>query len=254
LPTTEEITMNQQNESEGSMGGLSGKSHAAAEQLKGSLVDQAGQVRQRAESAKEQTAERIRRVAKQLRQVSETLAEDDNVAANVADRASRGIEGIARYVSDTDAQGFIRDTESLARRQPAIFFGGAFLLGLCAGRFMKSSRPEGSFDSQSRGGRGYRTEGDVGYREQSSGREERSREERPSGFVAQGNDPNQRRYQENYDAAFGRDAGEQRRPPPVPRPGTSLNTAPAATTSPRSFDPNKAPESNGSRQAGKGSA
>jgi hypothetical protein len=248
--------MNQQNESEGSLGGLSAKSHAAAEQLKGSLVDQAGQVRQRAESAKEQAAERIRRVAKQLRQVSETLSDEDNVAANVADRASRGIEGVARYVSDTDARGFIRDTENLARRQPAIFFGGAFLLGLCAGRFMKSSRPEQSFDNQSRGSFGYRTERDAGYREQSSGREERSREEKPSGFVAQGDDPNQRRYRENYDAAFGRDAGEQRRPPPVPRPGTSLNTAPPTptTTSSKSFDPNKAPESNGSRQAGKGSA
>jgi hypothetical protein len=237
------------------LGGLSAKSHAAAEQLKGSLVDQAGQVRQRAESAKEQAAERIRRVAKQLRQVSETLSDDDSVAANVADRASRGVEGVARYVSDTDARGFIRDTENLARRQPAIFFAGAFLLGLCAGRFMKSSRPEPSFDTQSRGSLGYRPERDVGYREQSSGREERSREERPSGFVAPGDDPNQRRYRENYDAAFGRDAGEQRRSPPVPRPGTSLNTAPpAATTTSRSFDPNKAPESNGSRQAGKGSA
>jgi hypothetical protein len=246
--------MNQQKESEASTGGFSGKSHAAAEQLKGTLVDQAGQVRHRAESAKEQAAERIRRVAKQLRQVSETLSVDDNVAANVAERASQGIEGVARYVSATDARGFIHDTENLARRQPAIFFGGAFLLGLCAGRFMKSSRPEHSFGDRSHGESGYRMERDAGHREQSSGREERSREERPSGFIAQGDDPNERRYRENYDAAFGRDAGEQRRSPSVPRPGTSLNTAPAATTSPKSFDPNKAPESNGSRQAGKGSA
>lgn len=138
--------MNQQNtgsESASSgatgLGALGAKSHEAAEQIKHKIVDQAEHVRDRAESIKEDTAERIRRVASQVRNVGETLRPDDSFAASLADRASQSIEGIARYVGATDARSFVHDAEQLARRQPAAFFGGAFLLGLAAGRFLKSS-------------------------------------------------------------------------------------------------------------------
>ena len=43
------------------------------------------------------------------------------------------------YVSSADLKTTVRDVENLARRQPALFFGGAFLLGLAAGRFLRSS-------------------------------------------------------------------------------------------------------------------
>jgi hypothetical protein len=246
--------MNQQNEAERNAGsrddkagGLSAKSHAAAEQLKESLVGQVDQVRDRAESAKEQAAERIRRVATQLRQMSETLHEDDNIAASVAERASRSIEGVAQYVSKTDAQGFVRDTEQLARRQPALFFGGAFLLGLAAGRFLKSSSPDqGSYA---------RSYDRLPQRSEAGGeRNPGQRWSSGSGSEASEDNPNERRYRENYAAAFGRDTGESEgSTPTVPRPGTSATSNVSKATQ-RGFDPNKAPESNGSRQAGKGTA
>jgi hypothetical protein len=246
--------MNQQNEAERNKapreegpGGLSGKSHAAAEQIKETLVGQADQVRSRAESAKEQAADRIRRVATQLRQVSETLEEDDSIAASVAERASRGIEGVARYVSNTSAQSFIRDTEQLARRQPALFFGSAFLVGLAAGRFLKSSRPESSYGDD-------RPYDRLPSRSSEAGSEQGQR--RSSSFgseVGSEDNANERRYRENYAAAFGRDTSGREGSPA--RPGPTPNTSAGSTkATQRGFDPNKAPESNGSRQAGKGTA
>lgn len=175
------------------MGGstaFSAKSHDTAEQLKNNLVGQAEQMRQRAEAAREQTAHRIRRVATQLRNVSDSLREEDAIAATVAERASRGIESVAGYVSATDARAFVRDAELIARRQPAIFYGTAFLLGLAAGRFLRSSRPDEGW-----GESGQNTYG--------------SRAERPSGFYSPRQttraSSNQQRFRENYDAAFARD-------------------------------------------------
>jgi hypothetical protein len=197
--------MNQPNAGSESSSGKDGfsavgaKSHEAAEQLKNKVVGQVEGVRDRAESAKAETADRIRRVATQLRSVGETLRADDSVAASLAERASQGIEGVARYVSATDARGFVRDAEQIARRQPALFFGSAFLLGLAAGRFLKSS-----------------SGGDVSQPRLNSPRgqsrpEPWTREDERTAFTGEGNaEPAQRRassprFQANYDATLGRD-------------------------------------------------
>lgn len=119
--------------------GLSGKTHAAAEQVKNTLTSQVEQTRQRAESAKAQTAERIRRVALELRHVSETLHPEDEFAARLTERASGSIDKVAGYISSADLRRLRGDAESLARSRPAVFFGGAFLFGLAVGRFFKSS-------------------------------------------------------------------------------------------------------------------
>jgi hypothetical protein len=198
----EDMNMDQQNvgskrSASGGSGKIAAKSHEAAEQWKETVVEQANQVRDKARSAKEHTGDRIRGVATQLRNVSDSLREDDPLASELAERASRGIEGVAQYVSSASAQSLIRDTEQLARRQPALFFGGAFLLGLAAGRFLKASSPQTSFERPR-------------YDDDEGGPLAR-RQDRESGFFpstrpdAMGN----QRYQENYDAAFGRDMGQQ---------------------------------------------
>lgn len=197
--------MNQHNtgsESAGSgepgLSGLGAKSHDAAEQLKHEIVDQAMHVRERAESVKEDTAERIRRVASQVRSAGETLRPNDSFAASLAERASQSMEGIARYVASADARSFVQDAEQLARRQPAAFFGGAFLLGLAAGRFLKSS-----------GGGNVAQLGPEGARSSQPARQQ------PAGGAAAaqplGGEPVSRhasgaRLKANYDATFGRDA------------------------------------------------
>lgn len=119
--------------------GLSGKTQAAAEQMKNTVASQVEQTRKRAESAQAQAAERVRRVALQLRHASETLRSEDEFAARLAERMSGSVDRVAGYVSKADVQHLRRDAESFARARPAVFFGGAFLVGLAIGRFFKSS-------------------------------------------------------------------------------------------------------------------
>jgi len=178
----------------GAGGKIAAKSHEAAEQLKDAVVGSADQVRERARSARADSSERIRGVATQLQNMSQTLREDDPLAADLAARASRGIETVAHYVGASDARTLLRDTEQLARRQPALFFGGAFLLGLAAGRFLKSSSPQPQF----------------GGTAESEGGPLARRQDRESGFFpsTDRNVRSNRRYQENYDAAFARDTSE----------------------------------------------
>ncbi len=211
--------MDQQNvgskRSSSGSGKIAAKSHEAAEQLKGALVDQANTVRDKAASAKDHTTERIRGLATQLQNVGESLREQDPLVAGLADRASEGVQGLARYVESTTPQSFVRDTEQLARRQPTLFFGGALLLGLAAGRFLKGATPTGGFGSGGYGRDGAYRSGQGGYHQGEHTDEQggplATSADRSSGFFS----PPERsarsnsRFQENYDAAFGRDSSEQ---------------------------------------------
>jgi hypothetical protein len=206
----------------GGRGGIASKSQEAAEFVEGAVADRVEQVRNQADSAKEQTVERIRRVAGHLRQMSETLRTDDTVAAGIAERASRGVESIANYVGSTDARSILSDTEQLARRKPTLFYGGAFVLGLAAARFLKSSRPDNygsrSFDDRDRSWRdepgGYdASERDQGRsQERSSGFYGNAYENGTTGSARRGTrGSSEERFRQNYDAAFGRDSSEYER-------------------------------------------
>ena len=60
-------------------------------------------------------------------------------SAHYADAAAQKLEQTARYFQNNDLKGMARDAEDYARRNPAIFLGGAFVLGVLAARFFKSS-------------------------------------------------------------------------------------------------------------------
>jgi hypothetical protein len=66
-----------------------------------------------------------------------TLDRNDDIrlAEEDADQAER----IATYLQQTDAREIIIKVEDVARRQPLIFLGGAFLLGVAASRFIKAA-------------------------------------------------------------------------------------------------------------------
>lgn len=55
------------------------------------------------------------------------------------------VERLARYLHDRDVRQVVSDVEDLARRSPGMFLGGAFVIGLAASRFLKSSRPAPDF-------------------------------------------------------------------------------------------------------------
>jgi hypothetical protein len=189
------------------------KSQETAEQWKEAVVGQVDQVRERAKDAKEHTTGRIRTVADQMRSMSDSLREQDPMVADIAQRASQSIDGIARYVGEATPQSIIRDTERIARRQPALFYGAAFLLGLAAGRFIKGAQLQldGDEDGERSDRNEYTRNGSWQGERSSSGAQTR---ERQSGFYSS---PAQEtrtteRYQENYDAAFGHDGDDRLEP------------------------------------------
>lgn len=216
--------------------GFAAKSHEAAEQLKNAVIDKTTQVRHEADTARDHVAERFRRVASQLRTAGDNLRTDDQVASALAERASRGVEGIADYVTSTDLQGVVRDAERLARRQPAVFFGGAFIVGLALGRLLKNSAPERAPDEE----RWSSSRDEGGQRETPREQPWRSPPPAPS-------QTGQQRFRENYDATFARDM------PSSPLEGNAEMGSPGAAkpaASPRNGE--HSPESNGGRRSGKG--
>jgi hypothetical protein len=62
--------------------------------------------------------------------------------AKYADSISDGVDRVANYVGSLEPGALVTDASRFARSKPAWFFGGAFLVGLAAGRFLKSSRPD----------------------------------------------------------------------------------------------------------------
>jgi hypothetical protein len=96
------------------------------------------QVVTRVEAQKDKAAEKIGSVAGALRAAGEPLAEIGPLP-DLAGRAADQIESIAEYVQSRTVGDIVREVERFARREPAIFLGAAFGMGLLAGRFLKSS-------------------------------------------------------------------------------------------------------------------
>lgn len=111
------------------------------ENLKSMAKDQ---IQNQADSAKAYAVRRIRRVGAALRWAGEGLKEEDELIAGYAERASERISRMADYVDSSTAEKVMEDAGRIARERPAVFFGGAFLLGLAAGRFLKSSQADDS--------------------------------------------------------------------------------------------------------------
>jgi hypothetical protein len=86
-------------------------------------------------------------VANTIRQVGETLKDsggDNQIAsltAQYGDTLARQVEQFSGYLDKHNISDLMRDVESFARRNPAYFIGGAFLLGLLGARFLKSTSP-----------------------------------------------------------------------------------------------------------------
>jgi hypothetical protein len=96
---------------------------------------------QRADQGRERAADGLNQLAGTIRRVSGDLETDQPTIANVASAAADQTEKIARYLRETDARQLINAVEDLARRQPLIFLGGAFLLGVAAARLLKAGTP-----------------------------------------------------------------------------------------------------------------
>lgn len=86
---------------------------------------------------KERSAGQIGKVATALRRSSEDIS--DSIAAPYIERAASMLDSVSNSVRTANLRQTVRSTESFARREPLLFLGGAFALGLLAARFLKSS-------------------------------------------------------------------------------------------------------------------
>jgi hypothetical protein len=92
-------------------------------------------------SQKENLASRFSEYAKAVDSISERLhTENDNILAAPAEKAAGSLHQISDYLRDKELPEVLEDLESLARRKPEVVFGGLFVLGFAAARFLKASR------------------------------------------------------------------------------------------------------------------
>jgi hypothetical protein len=90
-------------------------------------------------------AQGLTSVADNIRQLGANKTGQDNpiagIAAKYSDSVAGQVEQIGRYLDGKDLRQMATDVEKFARRNPAVFLGGAFALGLLAARFLKSGNP-----------------------------------------------------------------------------------------------------------------
>lgn len=139
-----------------------------AGRLGGDLKNLAGDVAEEAKHAVEgkldtqkgRVVDGLGDVAHVLRQVSRQGArgaQDREIAPALApyiERAADQMDRASSYFENKTMGELARDVETFARREPALFLGGAFALGVLGGRFLKASQP-----SSGAGGNGSKSSG-----------------------------------------------------------------------------------------------
>jgi hypothetical protein len=140
------------------VGDLADRTRQTASQAQQIAGDLAGQVRQEASARLSGQIEQVvhslggasdafRGVGVQLRQ------QEQGMLAGYAERAAETVQNAASYLEGKELDEIVHDVEDFARRQPAVFLGGAFALGLLASRFLKSSNPSTGYGKTAPRGR-----------------------------------------------------------------------------------------------------
>lgn len=173
----------------GQEGSVTGAATAAAKSLYDQAKETAGQaygvVTDKAASTldekKATLSDGLTTVADSLRKAGDNLGQGpaaENPLAGAARQygstAAEKIQGLARYFEQKDVRTMARDLENYARRNPAVFIGAAFGLGLLAARFLKSAQPPNYYGGSERqsatpGGSFDAGRGNFDLREEESG-------------------------------------------------------------------------------------
>lgn len=94
---------------------------------------------------KAEAATQLDGLAQAFRNAAESLDRQDyGPVARYAGLAAESLGGIAEALNEQDLPSLLDSARSLARRQPALFVGGAVALGFGLARFLKSSSDPGT--------------------------------------------------------------------------------------------------------------
>ncbi len=94
-------------------------------------------------SQKDRSVDAINSVAGAVRSSTQRLRDEQHdTLAGYVEKAADQIESWSRRLREKNMDELLGDVQRFARRQPAVFVGSAFAVGLVAARFLKSSRPQ----------------------------------------------------------------------------------------------------------------
>jgi hypothetical protein len=86
-------------------------------------------------------ADYLANVSRAMQRAAGEFERDVPQAARYIRRAGTQLASAADALRERDPRELVAEVENLARRQPALFFGGAVILGFAALRFLKSASP-----------------------------------------------------------------------------------------------------------------
>ena len=100
----------------------------------------------RVDEQKNRAADGLGSVANVIRNAGNELRTENEALASYVDAASDQLRRFADQIREKGVADMLDDVHSFARRRPALFIGGAFLVGLGIARFLKSSAERGDYD------------------------------------------------------------------------------------------------------------
>jgi hypothetical protein len=126
------------------------------------------QANARLSSQKDRALDGVGGVTQAIRETTQTLRDQrHDVVARYVEQVAGQVDRMAQSLRQKDVGELLDDAQQLARRQPALFVGSAFALGLLGARFLKSSPPDRMY---SRGHSLGRTETRTGWHGDESAR------------------------------------------------------------------------------------
>lgn len=118
----------------------------AKEQAKRAAAQVTEQAKTTVDSRLTDVAGEIGSVASAVRQTTYEIGSENQTVARYGERIAEQLEGISSYLNEKGVEDVLTDLQDFARRKPAVFLGGAFMLGMVVGRFVRSSGDRYGFE------------------------------------------------------------------------------------------------------------
>ena len=105
-------------------------------------------VTSRVDEQKNRAAEGLGGIANVFRTAGNELRSENEAVAAYVDMASDQLRRFADQIRQKGVTDMLDDVNDFARRRPALFIGGAFLVGIGIARFLKSSAERQAFNER----------------------------------------------------------------------------------------------------------
>lgn len=111
----------------------------AKEQAKRAASQVTDQAKSTVDTRMSEVAHEVDSVADAVRQTTYEIGGDSQTVARYGERIAEQLDTVSSYLNEKGVEDVLSDLQEFARRQPAVFLGGAFMLGMVVGRFMRST-------------------------------------------------------------------------------------------------------------------